>query len=95
MNAWQLEAMKDQMDTKAWNELNAPDPCERQLKTCSVSLINATMILSSVESQLADAMAEVFDTPMEAKIGSYLDEVENIRYYIKSLAETYGKGVRE
>lgn len=95
MNAWQLDAIKDQIDTKAWIDLNAPDPCERQLKTCSASLIEATQFLQIAENRLADAMTEVFDTPMEARIGSFLDDLQDMRIDLQELANKYGKGVRE
>ena len=95
MNAWQMDAIRDQMDTKAWNQLNAPDPCERQLKTSAVSLVEATQFIRIAENRLADAMTEIFDTPMEYKIGSLLDLLQDLRIDIEGLAKKYREGVRE
>ena len=95
MNAWQLDAYKGAMDSQAWEALNAPDPCARQLKTCSVSIKEATQFICIAETRLADAMTEVFDTPMEAKIGSFLDDLQDLRCDLKALAEIYERGERE
>ena len=95
LSGWQVQAMKEAEDARIWEEMNAPDPCEKQLKTASVSLIEAVHLLSSVETRIADAMCELFDTPMEHKIGSYLDSLEDIGCDLKSLAEKYGRGERE
>ena len=95
LSGWQVQAMKEAEDARIWEELNAPDPCEKQLKLASVSLIQAKQYLSNAVVRLADAMAELFDTPMEAKIGSFLDSVEDIECDLQSLAEKYGRGERE
>ena len=95
MNAWQLDVIKDQIDTEAWNKLNAPDPYEKKLMEASVDLKSAEITLDSCMNYIESALSLMIDTPMEAKIGSYLDEVENIWWDIKKLAEAYGKGERE
>ena len=94
MNNWQLDVLREQMDTKAWDELNAPDPCEKQMKASARSLIEASQFISMAESRLADGMAEVFDTPMELKIGSLLDALQDLRCDIFLLAEKYRRGER-
>lgn len=95
MNGWQLDVLKDEMDTEAWRKLNEPDPCAKQLKTAAVSILQATQFISIAETRLADAMVEVFDTPMEYKLGSFLDALQDMRCDLKSLSEKYGRGERE
>ena len=95
MNAWQLDLVRDQMDTEEWNRLNAPDPNEQQLKNASVSITEAVGHLQYAESRLADAMVELFDTPAEAVVGSFLDQLQDLRIDLKELANKYGKGERE
>lgn len=95
MNAWQLDLMAETERSQAWERLNAPDPCAKQLKNAAVSIKQALQTISHAENQLADAMTEVFDTPMEMKIGSYLDSLQDIRIDLKELAEKYERGERE
>ena len=95
MKDWQLDLLKSQEDAEAWRKLNEPDPCEKQMQTASVSLLEATRFLSAAECRLADAMAEVFDTPMEYKIGSYLDALQELWTEVRTLSEKYKRGVRE
>ena len=42
-----------------------------------------------------ESLSILVNTPMEARIGSYMDQIETIWYEIKKLAESYGKGERE
>lgn len=95
MNNWQLDLIKDQEDTKAWDALNAPDPNEKQLKAAAVSLFEAVSFLQIAECRLADAMVELFDTPDEYKIGSFLDTLQDNRCDLQELAKKFQKGERE
>ena len=95
MTGWEVQEMKEAEDARIWEELNAPDPCEKQMIAASVSMIEAIRVMGRAETLLADAMAEVFDTPMEYKIGSFLDSLEDIECSLHILAEKYGKGERE
>ena len=90
-----VDAMWEADAAAEWERLNEPDPCEKQMEAASVSIREAVQFLTSAEIRLADAMAEVFDTPMEYRIGSFLDSIEDIECDLKSLAEKYGKGERE
>ena len=94
MNNWQLDIIRDQMDSEAWRRLNEADPCTKQMENASVSLTEAVQFINIAENRLADAMAEVFDTPMEYRIGSFLDQLQDLKIDLKSLAEKYRKGER-
>ena len=95
MTGWEVQELKEAEDARIWEEINAPDPCEKQLKAASVSMKEAVRMIGSAGVRLADAMAEVFDTPMEYRIGSLLDALEDIECSITALADKYGKGERE
>ena len=95
MNAWQLDVVRDQMDTEAWNKLNAPDPYEKNLKEAAVDLRSAEIMLDSCMNYIASALTSLNETPMEAKVGSYYDQIENIWWGLKQMSEKYGKGERE
>ena len=95
MNGWQLDIIRDQMDTEAWEKLNQPDPCDRQMRLSAVSITQAAQFIMTAENKLADAMVEVFDTPMESRIGSFLDALQDLRCDLFTLADKYGRGERD
>ena len=95
MNAWQLDVIKDQIDTEEWNKLNAPDQYEKKLIEASVDLKSAEITMDACMNYIDSALSLLIDTPMEAKIGSYLDRIEDIWWDIKKTAEAYGRGERE
>lgn len=95
MNAWQEDLYRDQLATKAWGDLNAPDPCRSQLITAATSIKECVMFLARAESRLADGMTELFDTPMELRLGSFLDQLQDIRIDLNDLSKKYERGERE
>lgn len=95
MNAWQLDLMAEAERSQAWEKLNAPDPCAKQLKNAAVSIKQALQTINHAENQLADAMTEVFDTPMELRLGSFLDQLQDIRIDLNDLSKKYERGERE
>ena len=95
MNAWQLDVIKEQMDSEEWSRQNAPDPDEKKLKEAAVGLKSAEIMLDSCMNYIDESLSILVNTPMEARIGSYMDQIEMIWYEIKKLAESYGKGERE
>lgn len=95
MNAWQIEEMIATDAAAAWERLNAPDPCEKQLKSAAVSLKEAAEFLNVCTDRLVDAGCELDETPMRAKVDSLCETLEDFRCEIQELARLYGKGVRE
>lgn len=95
MNGWQIEAMIGQECAEAWERLNAPDPDAIRLAAAGKELLTGCSLIDVAEDYLVYAMDRLTDTPMEAKIGSFLDQLQDLRCDIKSLANTYAKGVRE
>ena len=95
VNNWQLDLMRDQADSKAWDELNAPDPCAGALKNASVGLREAEGFLSIATDRMNDSAAFLNDTPMQAKILSLMDQIEEIGCDLRAMYGKYEKGVRE
>ena len=95
MTDWQLDLMKEQSDARAWDEENAPDPCENALKNASVGIREAEGFLSVAVDRVNDAAAFLNDTPMQAKVLSLMDQIEEIGCDLRAMYQKYEKGVRE
>lgn len=95
MTGWEVQALKEAEDARIWEELNAPDPYEKQMRDAALEMRLAIEQISKAEDYLMDAVADVSETPMEAKVASLLDSLEDLEYSIKALQEKYGKGERE
>ena len=95
MTGWEVQALKEAEDARIWEELNAPDPYEKQLRDAALDLSLAIEPISKAENYLMDAIADVSETPMEAKVTALLEAMEDLECDIKSLQEKYGKGERE
>ena len=95
MTGLEVQAMKEAEDARIWEELNTPDPAEKPMKEAAVDLKSAEILLDSCMNYLGSAIASLNGTPMEAKVGSYLDDIEKIWWDIKRLAEKYERGERE
>ena len=95
MTGWEVQALKEAEDARIWEELNAPDPYEKQMRDAAMEMRLAIEQISKAEDYLADAIASVSETPMEDRVASLLDSLEDLEYSIKVLQEKYGKGERE
>ena len=67
MTGWEVQALKEAEDARIWEELNAPDPYEKQLRDAALDLSLAMEPISKAEDYLMDAVADVSETPMEAR----------------------------
>ena len=95
MTGWEVQALKEAEDARIWEELNAPDPYEKQLRDAALDLSLAIEPISKAEDYLMDAIADVSETPMESKVAALLEAMEDLECDIKSLQEKYRKGERE
>ena len=95
MTGWEVQALKEAEDARIWEELNAPDPYEAQMKKAAVSLRFAAELINKATDLLLDAVAELDETPMQDDLATLEDEIEDRRFIIKDLAENYAKGVRK
>lgn len=95
MNGWQVQAMKEAEDARIWEELNEPDPAERQMKVAAVEIEKGLKKINDGLDALADAMISLADTPMQYKVGSYMEGIESLVSELGVLKEHYERGERE
>ena len=95
MKAWQAQAMWEDETAAEWERLNAPDPYEFAMRKSAKDIGKALSELGSVVSHLSDAYVALSDTPMQAKISSLMDSIEDINYNLWSLKTHWERGERE
>lgn len=101
MRAWQIEVMDQDVDAMweadaaaEWERINAPDPAEKQMQTAAELIHQAEKLIDNAEDKIAEAMAELYELPMEAVVGSFFDQLSDLRCDLKALAEKYERGER-
>ena len=95
MNGWQVDLMIENERNRAWEKLNAPDPYEKVLQEAAKELEKAIERLDKSTDSLADASAELSETPMQAKIDMFIETLEDIRCDLKDIREHWERGERE
>ena len=94
MAAWQLDAMKEAQDARAWEALNAPDPAEGRMLEAASSLEVAIKHMKKAADWTQDAAQELKGYPMEDKILSYVVSIETVIENLQVLQEKYRHGDR-
>ena len=94
MTGWEVQALKEADDARIWEELNAPDPYEKQMEDSAREMRLAVEMINKAEDYLMDAVSSVSGTPMEDRVSSLLNDLEELHIDIVLLAEKYQKGVR-
>lgn len=87
--AWQAEA------ASAWEQMNRPDPYEGVLKDAATDLEKAVALLRVVIDHLSDASVVLSDTPMQAKVDSFIDSMEDVKFDLWELETRWEGGRRE
>ena len=95
MTGWEVQALKEAEDARIWEELNAPDPYEKQMRDAAIEMRQAYDQINKAENFLMEAVAAVSETPMEDKVNSLLEALEDLNCDINMLQEKYRKGERE
>ena len=94
MTGYEVQALNEAEDARIWEELNAPDPYEKQMTDAALDMRLAVEMIDKAEDYLAEAVADVSDTPMEDRVASLLDELSDLKYSIRMLQEKYERGER-
>ena len=94
MTARQIDELYEAESARIWEELNAPDPCEEQMKAAAKWLKEAVESLNTATDWVADAACELMGTPMESIANNYCEKMEEILFGIRKLQEKYGRGER-
>ena len=85
----QLDAIKQSMDARAWEELNRDDPKAQK----ALDLLNkAAKALDSVVDMLIEAAAQVDNTPHGCRITSLKDGVEEMGIAVQAQATLMERG---
>ena len=95
MTGWEVQALKEAEDARIWEELNAPDPYEKVLKDAATDLEKAVAELRVVLDRLEDASSVLSETPMQAKIDSFIDSIDDIKYDLWAIQMHWERGERE
>lgn len=95
MNGWQVQAMWEADAAAEWERINEPDPAESQMKEAAESLEVALDKFNAGLDMVADAMISLADTPMQYKVGSCMEGIENLVSELGTLKEHYERGERE
>ena len=80
---------------REWERLNEPDPFEKQMKSASKEILEASSFVSVAEDRLTEAYYELEGSPMQKTVADWLEKVSDLRCDLKSLSEKYGRGERE
>ena len=95
MTGWEVQALKEAEDARIWEELNAPDPLEPQMKEAARDLGLAAGLIDKAEDEISAAVSDLSDTDLESKMSDLLDRLMDFRYEVQEIAEKYRKGERE
>ena len=95
MSGWQVQAMKEAEDARIWEDLNAPDPAEKEMKEAAGNLGQAFEAIQTGLDYLTDAVITLDGYPMADKVQSFLDDIESLAHGLMGLAEHYERGERE
>ena len=86
---WEADAAAE------WERLNEPDQYEKVLKDAATDLEKAVAELRVVLDRLEDASAVLSETPMQAKIDSFIDSIDDIKYDLWAIQMHWERGERE
>lgn len=90
----EIDLMYEAESARIWEELNAPDPCEKELKESAVCLCSAASLIDKAEEEISAAVSILWDTPMQKGMDELLERLMDFRYEIQDIAKQYGRGER-
>lgn len=94
MTGREIEDMVATDRLNAWEDLNAPDPLEKYLMDAAKSLKTALKNLDEAISFVAEGAAALSGTPLEYKVGSFVDDLDGIKADLQKMQENYERGCR-
>ena len=90
-----VDSLVESDRAREWERLNEPDPFEKQMKSASKDILEASSFVSIAEDRLTDAYYELEGSPMQKTIEDFLEKLSEMRCDLKTLSEKYGRGERE
>ena len=95
MTLWQTELMEENARNQYWEDLNAPDTYESEMKQASENMTAAVNAMDKATFSLMDAQSILAGTPMENVVGSIYESLLDLANVVKDLADKYGRGERD
>lgn len=95
MTGWEVQAMWEADTAALWERLNAPDPYEKEMHDAALNMRLAIEMINKAEDYLADAVTDLSGTPMEDRIQSFLNDMEDLHSDINYQRYKYERGERE
>lgn len=90
-----VDAMWEADAAAEWERLNAPDQYSEILKEAAKEMPKAIKSLDAAIDNLSDVSAIYSETPMQAKVDSFIDSLEDILYGLMRMKERWERGERE
>lgn len=95
LKASEIDFLVESECSRAWEELNAPDPFENQMRSASKDVLETAGFLSIAEDRITEAFYKLEGSPIQETVGAYIEKLSDMRCELKSLAEKYERGIRE
>ena len=96
MSAWQdVDAMWEADAAAEWERLNEPDQYEKEMKVAAKDLKKAISFMDISLDRLNDVSADLYETPMQAKIDSFFEQIEDLKVDLDMIREHWERGERE
>ncbi len=90
----EIDTMYEAESARIWEELNAPDKYEKQMKEASIDLCSAASIIDKAEDELSAVVSDLYETPLCDVAQELLERLMDFRYEVQDLAKRYGRGER-
>ena len=91
----EIDLMYENECARLWEELNAPDPYEKQMKEAAPCLGASADLINTAEEEISAAISKLRDTPLESIVNDLLERLADIRCDVQELAKNFGRGERE
>ena len=92
---YDVDSLVEADRARQWERLNEPDPYEKQMKSASKDILEATSFVSIAEDRLIDAYYELEGSPMQKIVEDWLEKMSDMRCDLIALSHKYGRGERE
>ena len=92
---YDIDSIVEADRAREWERLNEPDPFEKQMKSASKDILEASSFISIAEDRIADAYYELEGSPMQKTVEDFLEKLSDLRCDLISLSRKYGRGERE
>lgn len=92
---YDVDSLVEADRAREWERINEPDPFEKQMKSASKEILEASSFVSIAEDRITEAYYELEGSPMQKTVEDYLEKLSDMRCELISLSEKYERGERE